>query len=157
MTSSPSALTTGEIVGIALGVVGAVVLVACLFYVWGRVRSLSQLLKLQHQSPLPPSPPVATEKLRQGDSSITGFSGGHNSVIDTDRNQTQSPPWIEDDGREFSPSTPNFRYSAHSRAGSGNGSPTMDQRAMSPNGLYADGGLGPESIPEVLKYDITDS
>jgi hypothetical protein len=64
---------------------------------------------------------------------------------------------MDDEGREFSHTAPDFRYSAHSRAASGNGSPMMDQRVTSPAGLNNDGGVGAVPIPEALRYDVTGS
>jgi hypothetical protein len=121
---SSSSLTAGTIIGIVIRAVELILLIACLFYVSRRARSLSQLLKLQHQESLT----HGLEKLRQGDYSHgSGFyvpAKGH----DSDRSQTQSPSWIDENGREFnsmSSAPPNFQKSANmdSRVDAGSPSP----------------------------------
>lgn len=103
-----------------------------------------------------------SEKPRPGDVSSAGFYGGHSDS--GNRSQTQSPPLMDEEIREYTPmpfghrdgprSAQTFRQSVQSngRIGVDSGSPMMDPyRSMSPNDGYADAINGVVPIPEALR------
>jgi hypothetical protein len=129
-----SGLSTGAIVGIAVGGAAVLLLAAALFYLFGRERTLSQLLNLKHSphGTLPPPSPF---------SPASQYSDKPNATVETYRSpsemgdtedlraRTGSPfseasaegtvvagkglRWSQQSGRPVSPNTPPYYNQAY--------------------------------------------